>query len=233
MEKIKAFLSVELNGYGYGDGSGSGYGSGDGDGSGYGSGDGYGYGYGSGYGSGDGDGYGYGSGDGYGYGYGSGSGSGDGSGYGYGISIFNKYQVYMIDNTQTIITSVKNNVAKGFILNVDLTLSPCYVIKEQNKFAHGDSLQQAHSSLQEKLFGDKSIEERISLFKEHFKDFSSKYLAKELFVWHGILTGSCVFGRKSFCANNGISIDTDSFTVFEFIKLTKNNYEGAIIKKLL
>jgi hypothetical protein len=58
--------AAELNGDGYGDGSGYGSGDGYGDGSGYGSGDGYGdgSGSGSGYGYGDGDGYGYGDGDG-------------------------------------------------------------------------------------------------------------------------------------------------------------------------
>jgi hypothetical protein len=68
------FTTLELKGYGSGDGSGYGYG--------YGSG----YSYGDGYADGDGSGYGYGSGDGYGYGSvdGSGYGSGDGYGYSYG-----------------------------------------------------------------------------------------------------------------------------------------------------
>lgn len=40
---------------------------------------------------------------GYGDGSGSGYGSGDGSGYGYGIKSYNGYEVYIIDDMQTII----------------------------------------------------------------------------------------------------------------------------------
>lgn len=39
-------------------------------------------------------------------------------------------------------------------------------------------------------------------------------------------------GRKSFAKNHGINIDTDKFTVQEFIKITENDYGGTIIKQL-
>ena len=108
MEAIEAFVKVNnSNGDGYGDGYGNS------DGSGYGYGDGSGYGYGSSYGYGDGSGYSNGDGDGY------------GDGYGYGVKSINNDRVYLIDNVQTIIKSVRNNIAKGFILNKDLTLSSC------------------------------------------------------------------------------------------------------------
>ena len=228
-DRIKQFLSIG-SGYGDGSGSGSGYGYGDGSGSGYGSGDGYGSGYGSGDGSGSG--YGDGSGSGYGSGSGSGSGSGDGSGYDYGIKSINGNSIYVVDNIPTIITNVKGNIAKGFILQSDLSLTPCFIAKENNQISHGNTLHEAFESLREKLYDDSTEEERILKFKEHFSDFSRKYSAKDLFIWHHVLTGSCKAGREAFCKDKGIDVDNDRFTVYEFIELTKNSYGGEIIRKL-
>ena len=256
-EQIRKFLSI-YSGYGYGSGSGSGdgygygdgYGDGSGDGSGSGDGYGYGYGYGDGdgsgygsgdgYGYGDGDGSGYGSGDGYGYGYGYGDGSGDGygygdgsgDGYGDGIKTFNGDKAYIIDDIPTIIKHVHDNVAKGYILNDDFTLTETFVAKRNGKFAHGETLHEAFASLQEKLYDDSTEEERLEAFKKHFQDFTKKVSAKELFHWHHVLTGSCKQGRLSFCANKGIDIDNDTYTVHEFIELTQYSYGGDIIRKL-
>ena len=237
-EQIKLFLSSGSgSGSGSGDGYGDGSGSGSGSGHGSGSGSGYGYGYGSGYG--DGDGYGDGSGSGYGSGSGSGSGYGYGSGYGDGygsgdgIKTFNGDKVYIIDDIPTIIKHIHDNVAKGYILNDDFTLTKTFVAKENGKFAHGETLHDAFASLQEKLYDDSTEEERIEAFKKHFPDFTKKVSAKELFYWHHVLTGSCKQGRLSFCINKGIDIEKDSFTIYEFIELTKESYNGDIIKKLL
>ena len=232
-DRIKQFLSIG-SGSGYGSGCGSGCGSvcGDGCGSGYGSG----YGYGSGDGCGDGcgsvcgdgcgSGYGYGSGSGSGYGYGSGCGSGC------GIKSINGNSIYVVDSIPTIITNVKGNIAKGFILQSDLSLTPCFIAKENNQFSHGNTLHEAFESLREKLYDDSTEEERILKFKEHFSDFSRKYSAKDLFIWHHVLTGSCKAGREAFCKDKGIDVDNDRFTVYEFIELTKNSYGGEIIRKL-
>ena len=195
-----------------------------------GSGDGYGYGYGSGSGYGSGDGYGYG--DGYGDGYGSGYGSGYGYGDGDGVKSVNGNTIYIVDNIPTIITNVKGNIAKGFIFQSDLSLTPCFIVKGNNQFSHGSTLHEAFESLQEKLYDDSTEEERIDKFKENFSDFSKKYSAKELFVWHHILTGSCKAGREFFCRDKGIDVDNDKFTVYEFIELTRNSYGGEVIRKL-
>ncbi|MBV3856146.1 hypothetical protein KSY24_20660 [Bacteroides thetaiotaomicron] len=208
-DKIKQFLNTG-SGSGYGSGDGSGYGSGDGSGDG----SGYGYGYGYGYGSGDGSGY----------------GSGDGSGS--GVKSVNGNTIYIVDNIPTIITNVKGNIAKGFIFQSDLSLTPCFIVKGNNQFSHGSTLHEAFESLQEKLYDDSTEEERIDKFKENFSDFSKKYSAKELFVWHHILTGSCKAGRESFCRDKGIDVDNDKFTVYEFIELTRNSYGGEVIRKL-
>lgn len=212
--KIKNFLNLS---YGYG------YGSGDGDGSG----DGSGYGYGDGSGDGYDDGYGYGSGSGYGYGYG----SGDGYGYGSGVKEVNGDTVYIVDNVPTIIKSVRDNIAQGFILQRDLTLTPCYVVKEQNRFAHSETLHDAFSALQEKLYDDSTEEERIEAFRKKFPKYDTPYQNRDLFAYHHVLTGSCRMGRESFCKDKGIDLD-GSTTVREFIELTKDSYGGDVICKL-
>ncbi|MFA5403283.1 MAG: hypothetical protein WC318_07310, partial [Candidatus Omnitrophota bacterium] len=230
MEDVNVFDFLKTNysyGYGYG------YGDGDGDGSGSGSGSGYGYGYGDGSGDGDGDGSGYGSGDGSGDGYGSGDGSGDGSGYGYGygygygsgIKSFNGIKLYDIDDTPTVITSIRNNIAKGFIVNNDMQRKKCFVIKRDNYFAHGGTLKEAQESLCEKMFDDMSEEERVEMFLSEF-NFIDKYPAKTFFDWHNRLTGSCLFGRQHFAKEKGVDLENDIFTVNEFVELTKNSYGG-------
>ena len=219
-DRIKAFLSVS-SGCGDGCGSGSGYGYGCGDGSGYG----------DGCGCGDGSGYGYGCGSGCGDGDGSGYGDGDGDGCGSGIKNLNGDKVYVIDDVATIIKSVHDNIAQGFILNNDLTLHPCYIVKEQNKFAHGDTLHDAFMSLQEKLYDGSTEEERIEAFREKFPDYDTPYPNRALFAYHHVLTGSCRMGRESFCKDKGISLN-DSTTVRQFVLLTKDSYGSATIRKL-
>ena len=223
-EAIKRFVTVDEfpsgsgygSGYGYGDGSG--YGSGYGDGSG----SGYGYGDGSGYGSGYGDGSGYGSGSGYGYGY----------GYGKNIEYINGQKVYQIDDVPTLIDSAHGNYAKGHILIDDLTTEPCFIAKQGNFFAHGETLKQALADAMEKFTTSQPIEQRIAQFNSKYPDRNVKIPASELFSWHHILTGSCLMGRQQWCQQHGIDYVNDFFTVNEFISLTRNAYGGDIIKQL-
>ena len=211
-DKIKEFLSTDT-GDGDGSGYGSGYGDGDGSGYGYGYGDGSGYGYGSGYGSGD------------------GSGSGYGYGYGYGVDSINGMHIYRIDGVQTVITSVKGNVAKGFILQGDLSLTPCYVVKGNNLFAHGSNLHEAMAALTDKMFDDMPEEERIAEFIKAHPDKDKAYPNQDLFDWHHRLTGSCLAGRNAFVKDRDLTMDGET-TVADFIKLTENAYGGSTIKAL-
>jgi hypothetical protein len=177
---------------------------------------------------------------GYGYGSGSGSGSGDGSGSGYGygdgsgsgLKSLNNKKVHLIDEVPTIIKSVKNNIAKGFIVNKDLTLTTCFIAKGENQFAHGETLEESVNSLQEKLLINKPIEERIEDFKTNFNNLTDEYQAKEFYKWHFLLTGSCDLGRKSFVNDKGIDLESDKFSVLKFIDLVKNSYGSEIINQL-
>ena len=159
------------------------------------------------------------------------SGDGYGSGSGDGIKDLNGDKVYVIDDVPTIIKSVHDNIAQGFILNNDLTLQPCYIVKEQNKFAHGDTLHDAFMSLQEKLYDGSTEEERIEAFRKKFPDYDTPYPNRDLFAYHHVLTGSCCMGRESFCKDKGISL-SDATTVRQFVLLTKDSYGSATIRKL-
>ena len=216
IKQVKSFLSVDGYNEDYNDSQDSDYEVSDG----------CGYGYGNGSGRGRGNGYGRGNGSGDGYGYGSGSGRGNG-----GVKEINGHAVYVIDNTRTIITSIHGNVAQGFILEHNTKLVPCYIAKDNNHFAHGKTLREAFSSLQEKLYDDSTEEERIRAFKRKFPSYDTKYSNQDLFVYHHVLTGSCRMGRESFANSRGISLSGKS-TVREFVRLTKDAYGGDIIKKL-
>ena len=237
-EKIKIFLQIGNGygkGFGYGYGSGSGYGSGDGKGFG----DGSGSGYGDGYGNGSGSGSGYGDGYGKGFGYGSGDGYGDGYGKGSGDDVKSiklsgkKYKGYSIDSVWTFVEDVdlRRNILSGFILNPNMTTEDCFVVKENDKLAHGKNLHEAYSALQEKLYDDSTEEERIEAFKAEFPDFDKAYPNADLFKWHHILTGSCLYGREQFVKSHSIDMQ-GSMTISRFIELTENDYGEEIIKRL-
>ena len=161
--------------------------------------------------------------------YGDGDGYGDGSGD--GVKEVNGDTVYIVDDVPTIIKSVRDNIAQGFILQRDLTLKPCYIVKERNKFVHGDTLHDAFSALQEKLYDNNTEEERIEAFRKKFPEYDTQYPNRDLFAYHHVLTGSCRMGRESFCEDKGISLD-GSTTVREFVELTKDSYGSDIIRKL-
>ena len=183
-------------------------------------------GYGDGYG--DGSGYGYGDGD----GYGSGSGYGYGDGYGSGIKSFNGETVYQIDGVNTLIRSVRGNTAHGVILNNDLTITPCYIVKQENVFAHGETLREAMEALREKLFEDMPEDERIDAFLRE-TDREKTYPTQYFYDWHHRLTGSCDMGRKQFARDHGVDLEHGMMTLTEFLELTKDAYGGDVIRKVI
>ena len=242
-------VTVEGTGSGYGDGFGYGYGTGYGDGDGNGSGSGYGTGDGTGdgsvSGSGNGTGSGSGNGTGYGTGYGNGTGDGSGHGSGYGYSSgsgdgsgtkflleLNGSKVYNIDDTPTIISSIKGNLASGYILKDDFSTTPCYIARVGNSFAHGASVKKAFKDAQNKHLALLSDDDKIKIFTVKFPNLNIRYKASIFYELHNILTGSCELGRKNFMSNKGIKM-TDLFTPLEFLELTKNEYNNTIINLIL
>ena len=190
-------------------------------------GSGYGYGYGDG--SGSGSGYGYGDGSGYGYGSGDGYGSGSGDGE---LKSYNHRKVYYIDDVPTLIDSVRGNVARGFMINRDKTLSACYVVKVGNCFAHGETMHAAHADALAKHMQDMSEEDRIAEFIKEHPTLDAEYPCKDLFKWHNFLTGSCEMGRRQFCQSHAIDLESD-YTVRFFLDITKDAYGGNVIKNVI
>ena len=178
-------------------------------------------------------GYGYDSGYGYGNGYGNGYGDGDGNGYGNGSQIksINGLRVYQVDSVATIIYNVHGNYAVGGILNSDLTITPCYIAKCGNFFAHGKTLREAFADTREKYESNAPLEDRISNFNAKFPDNDKPVSGRELFSWHHILTGSCRMGREQFCIDKGLDIDAE-YTVRQFIRITEHAYGMNVIKQL-
>ena len=163
-------------------------------------------------------------------GYGSSYGYSDGYSDGSGLKSINGKKVYTVDGLPTTISHIHSNTAKGTIVNNDLTETPCYIVKEGKYFAHGKTLAEANAALQDKLFEDMPVEERIAAFWECHKK-GVKYPTKDFFEWHHKLTGSCLMGRQQFAKDHGVDLEGE-MTVEEFIALTKNAFGGDIIKRL-
>ena len=209
-------------------------GSGSGSGSGYGSG--YGSGSGSGYGDGSGSSLGYGSGDGSGSGSGSGSGYGSGSGSGYGsdcgLKKINGRKVFYVDKIPCQPVEVHNIWVKINIVSPkDLTLKECFLAKYHGAIAHGMSVKAALRDAQEKYFSSFDFEYLKKKLLEEFSEKKSLTVA-DLFKWHGLLTGSCTFGRQQFQKENDLK-DSDKLTLEQFVELTQNAYGGEKIKELM
>lgn len=219
LEWIKSYSNSD---FGFGNGAGYGFDDGSGDSAGYGSGGGYESGCGSSYSilflacacSGSGSYY----------------GNGDSSGCDDGIKLFNGKSVYVIDGVQTIISNIKGNLARGFVLKSDLTLLPCYICKNERYFAHGETLKDAREALRKKILENMDTDETIEQFLSAFEK-EKKYPAIDFYEWHHYLTGSCEMGRKSFMQDRNITFD-DIYTVDEFITLCEDSYGGEIIKEL-
>ncbi len=232
-QEIERFLAVKPNNKdtGYGDGEGSGEGYDNGIGKGYGHGEGAGYIYGVGYGGGSG-------GD-YGPGYGAGNGLDDGKGdgiefgadYNKDITFINGYPIHIVDYLLTIFYQIRGNYAKGAIVNSDLTLTPCYIARVDNCFAHGKTLHDAVQDAQEKAIEDSPLEERIQQFIQKYPDPDKPVPFAELFNWHHTLTGSCRFGREKFVEQHQLDTNAE-YTPRFFINLTKDDFGGKIIEQL-
>ena len=161
---------------------------------------------------------------------GDGSGYGSGDGYGDGLKSLCGEPVYMIDGVPTIITGIRGSVAMGSIVMADLSKRKTFVVKGSGKFAHGADLHAAQAALEEKLFDDMPIEEKLEAFREQFTP-GTAYTVSDFYDWHHRLTGSCTQGRDAFAQDHGLSM-SDAMTPEEFVDLTKDAFGGRIIRQL-
>lgn len=124
------------------------------------------------------------------------------------------------------------NTAKGYVINRDLTLTPCFILKDgEGNFAHGESLRDALEALEDKRWQGIEESERINKFIERF-DPDKTYKGRLFFEWHNKLTGSCRLGREKFVKDNGIDLEGE-FSVMFFLNLVKGSYGGDTVKKLI
>lgn len=147
---------------------------------------------------------------------------------------FDKHRVWTIDGIPTIITHIKENIAKGFILRSDFSLEPCYVAKAYGEYAHGRSIREARLALVDKnryLLDYDYFEFIIKEFIDTFEK-AKTYKVHIFFDWHNLLTGSCLMGREEFVEENGIDLDKE-YTADEFIEICKDaSYGYEIIREL-
>ena len=193
----------------------------------------YGNGDGSGYGNGDGNGNGSGNGSGYGDGNGDGNGSGSGSGDGnrYKIKMFKSCKVYYVDNIPCVFKSVHSNFASVEIINKDFSTTKAFLGKFENCIAHGDTIRKAIEDARSKYYQSLDFEEVKEKLLAEFKN-KGKLTVKELYDWHGILTGSCRFGRSQFQQEHNLK-DDDLLSLEEFVKLTGSAFGGDKINALI
>lgn len=138
-------------------------------------------------------------------------------------------KIYHIDNTQTIITSVKGNMAKGYTIRGNTQLVPCYIAKVGNFFAHGKTSHEALQAAQEKYDEDAPLPDRISDTIRKYPTLDTLVPHQELFSLHHILTGSCKFGREEFCKSKGLDPTKGEMTMRDFILLTKDAFGSQAI----
>ena len=161
----------------------------------------------------------------------SGSGSGSGDGYGSGLLTLDGQHVHRIDGVQTVIASVTGNYARGYLVQKDLTLKPCYIARHGDFFAHGETLKEAVSDAVAKWVKNRPLKERMDDFCKRFPTSETKAKCSVFYDWHNILTGSCRMGRDQFIRENGLDMDQE-YTVEYFLKITRNAYGSDVIRQL-
>ncbi len=140
--------------------------------------------------------------------------------------------MYSVDDTPTIITNVRGNIAKGYILRYNVFKEPCYIAKVGDCFAHGETAHQAYGDALAKALQNTPVEERIAKVKEQYPTLDTVVSHKELYKLHNILTGSCEFGRKEFAKAHDLDPENGEMTMREFINLTSSAYGGDVIQQL-
>lgn len=141
-------------------------------------------------------------------------------------------KVKVIDGLSTVITSTKEGISKGYVLNNDFSTTETYVATVSGYIAHGRTVKAAIKAAKNKAESNLSVEDRVHNFIQKFPKYKKKYPAKSLYKWHHKLTLSCEFGRDRFCKENSIDLENDKFTIKEFIEKVENAYASSTIKLL-
>ena len=136
--------------------------------------------------------------------------------------------VVQIDGINTTIQCVRGDIARGFIVNDDLTLTKIFVARIGDTFAHAESAKAAIESCRLKLLLDSDPTERVAMF---LKTAKLSYSGHELLGIHRALTGACIAGQQAFVKNQGIDLDRN-YTLPEFCDITIGAFGGSVIRIL-
>lgn len=147
------------------------------------------------------------------------------------ITRFNGEPVYYIDGMPTVIRSVHGDLAHGYTVGEDLATTECYVARGHGYFAHGHTAREAAEGLERKIVSAMDTGAKVEEFVKRFSK-DGKYPVRDFYEWHGLLTGSCTFGRDSFAKEHGISMD-DEMGTREFLGLTKDAFGGEVIRAVI
>jgi len=162
---------------------------------------------------------------------GNGFGSADGKEYDYILRKYEGKKVYYIDGIPCFLRHARNEYAYAEVINKDMRTSSMVIAKGHGFFAHGATVREAADSLERKIYAKIEFEEKKLLFLEYFNS-NDKYPAGDFFDWHGILTGSCVAGRRHFVAERGIDLENDKMTRIQFFETVRDQYGWEIIAEL-
>lgn len=163
------------------------------------------------------------------HGYGSGYGYGDGDGF--KIKRFKNQDVLYVDGLPCLIDSVHGDFTRVRILTKkDFTETEGYLARYGSSMAHGKTIREALDDAMEKHLSGIGYEEKKRQLLDLFRT-RGKIPVKELYMWHGILTGSCRLGRSHFQEEHGLS-DDDLLTLDEFVELTRDSFGGDRIRGL-
>ena len=163
----------------------------------------------------------------------SGSGYGSGSGSGYTIKKLHDKEIFYVDSLPCYPIRKINRIAFEIMLisTKDFSEKKCFLADFKGYIAHGETVREALIDARAKYFSDLDFEEVKRQLLGRFQK-EGTLTVKELFVWHGLLTGSCVFGRSEFQKEHDLR-DSDKLTLKEFVKLTENSFDWKHIKELM
>ena len=134
--------------------------------------------------------------------------------------------LHVIDGIPTAIEHIDGDVAKGYALNCNAYLTPCYVIKWHGRFAHGATLREARAALEEKVFKGSDMSAKITMLAERLA-VGEKHPAQVYYGWYHRLTRSGILAH-----DHSIQICNDMWTVTEFVSLIEDDNAKKIFTQL-
>lgn len=154
-------------------------------------------------------------------------------GCGYGDQVGTGYVIHgmvRVDNIWCKVLNVKDNLAK---VQVWPTQEIAYIAEFQGQQAHGKDAHAAMEAAKQKWEATRSVEERIESVRKQFAEApDNKLSGHDLYKIHGMLTGSCAFGRDNFVKTHNIDLDR-MYSLKEFVEITGSDYGGQTVKRLL